>query len=624
MENQEELNKADMAAIEQDEKMFGNKIQSKPIPEVGIGISDKDVINDLLGAASKTGVDLSSLNSFLDVSRSRDQQYRIIDEMCQDSIPSAILESFTEDTTEMNESGKIIWATSDDDRIGKTVNNLIESLQVNKHISKWASSLIKYGDAYVRLYRQSEYEPDLLFNKNKNLNEDVNVHISSENDKLVNYIELVSNPATTYELTKFGKTAGFIQTQVAPVTSNANNPLKLNNYYKYSFNQSDIDVFEPNKFVHGSLDSNVDRTQEEVEIALDSSFKPSNGQEVKSLKYGVKSGQSVFYNAFRIWRELSLLENSLMLNRVTKSSILRIIQIETGNIAKEETNQIMQSVKQMIEQKIAVNPGMGIAEYNNPGPVENNIYMPTHDGKGQITTSQIGGDVNISDIADIDYFKNKFYGSLGVLKQYFGDTDDAAGFNGGTSLSVISSRYAKKVKSFQHALIEMVTTLINIFLIDRGLSNYVGKFTINMLPPTTQEDIDRQSNSSNKIAIVRDVMDLLTDIQDPSIKLKILKNLLTSIVNDPEVIGLIQEEIDNLEKETEENGEIELSQNSPKESPEEGNLNNLLRRNSTDFLDTNLELKQPEEGSLETENNEEVLPTGQEIGIDLTNPEDEE
>ena len=48
-----------------------------------------------------------------------------------------------------------------------------------------------------------------------------------------------------------------------------------------------------------------------------------------------------------------------------------------------------------------------------------------------------------------------------------------------------------------------------------------------MLPPTTQEDIDRRDNMSTKINIVSDIMNLLSDLPDESAKLDILKKLLS-------------------------------------------------------------------------------------------------
>ena len=93
-------------------------------------------------------------------------------------------------------------------------------------------------------------------------------------------------------------------------------------------------------------------------------------------------------------------------------------------------------------------------EYNNPGPIENNVYIPTRGGIGAITTSQIGGDgADPKSLADLDYFKKLLFAGLGIPSQFLGDTDDATGFNGGSSLTLISSRYAKKIRAIQSSLI---------------------------------------------------------------------------------------------------------------------------------------------------------------------------
>jgi hypothetical protein len=70
-----------------------------------------------------------------------------------------------------------------------------------------------------------------------------------------------------------------------------------------------------------------------------------------------------------------------------------------------------------------------------------------------------------------------------------------------------------------------------------------------MLPPTTQEEIDRRDNLSSKIQIASDIMNTLTAVEDPIVKIKILKSLLSTIVNDNDVITLIEEYIEKLEKE---------------------------------------------------------------------------
>lgn len=267
----------------------------------------------------------------------------------------------------------------------------------------------------------------------------------------------------------------------------------------------------------------------------------------------------------------------------------------------------LQGVKALMEQKSAISAGGSMNEYTNPGPIENNIYVPTYNGKGAITANQIGGDVNITNLPDIDYFQNKFFGSMRIPKQYFGLTDDGAGFSGGQSLAIISSRYAKLVKRIQNSIIQALTSVINLLLIDKGLESYINKFTLKMQPPTTQEEIDRRDNLASKVQIVNDIMNLLSDIDDNVTKISILKSLLSTIITDTEVISLIDEYINKLENEDVETP-LEKEENLSDESEDNFNIDNLLN--------TKPEINIPE---VETEENEENnLPTPEETGLDMT------
>lgn len=299
----------------------------------------------------------------------------------------------------------------------------------------------------------------------------------------------------------------------------------------------------------------------------------------------------------------------MLLNRITKSSIVRIINVEVGDMPKEMVGPHLQGIKALMEQKAAINEGNSIQEYTNPGPIENNIYVPINNGKGAITTDQVGGDVNISQIPDIEYFQNKFFGAMRIPKQYFGLTEDGAGFNGGESLAIISSRYAKMIKRIQNSIIQAITSAINLMLIDKGLNQYINKFTIKMQPPTTQEEVDRRENTTSKIQIVSDVMNLVSDVEDPTTKLKILKSLLSSVISDPEVISLLQDEISRLEDQG--------IDNNPDSSLGDEDSSNIDLGGSSEplNLDAELGLEEPIE---ETEEEGETLPTPEEIGVDMT------
>ena len=557
---------AENNAFVKDDTLYGKTIETVPKEPKNIGIDvDASLIYDLanLDASQR---DLSEIEKFTNISTDRNTLYSLIDQMAADPRMSVALEYYAEDSTERNEQGKIVWAESNDADTAKYINFLLDSLNINKNIYGWVYSLCKYGDVYVRLYRESEMDDDLFqqdedetqekkqLNESAQMQEDLNVKAYSKNDRYVHYVEMVPNPAEMFELTRFGQSRAFIQAP-APFSTDYNYTSEeawlanAANRYTYKFKKEDITIYPPTEFVHALIDDNVDRFPETVDI-----FKTNDDYESdkNSLSYSVRKGHSLLAGLFKVWREMMLLENSVLLNRITKSSIVRVIGVEIGDMPKEMVKPHLNGVKSLIEQKTAIHTNDKMSEYTNPGPIENNIYIPTRNGQGAITTTQIGGDVDVKSLIDLDHFADLLYGQLGIPKQYMGVTDDSTGFNGGTSLSLISAKYAKRVKKIQQAMINMITDLINLLLVQKKQTKYINKFSIQMLKPMTEEEKNRQENLSSEIQMVSDVMNLTQDIEDPIIKLKMLKALLSNSITNTEVIDLIQEQIDALEAQIEE------------------------------------------------------------------------
>ena len=538
---------------------YNNVTVSKPLPDKLNSIDTDGILFDnIIAASSEHDLNLPAINSFNSVSRTRDNIYDMIDTMAQDATISAILDIYAADACEPNDQGQIVWVTAEDERVAKEVEHLLDAMRIDKNAFGWVYSLIKYGDLYLRLYRESEYNDPIFdvkkINAKEQLNENVIVKAYSKNDRYAEYMEMNKNPAEVFELTRFGKTVGYIKTHIHKVDPDDTLGTAFSQFnYTYSFDLNDIDVFSATEFVHACLEDNSGRTTEEVTI--------TSGDDDVTSTYSVRRGQSLLYDSFKTWRELTLLEDAVLLNRITKSALVRIVSVNVGDMEKSDVRTLLQRIKQMIETKAAINVGKSITDYTNPSAVENTIYVPVHGETGAISTQNLGGDVNVGDLVDLDYWKNKLTGSLSIPKQYLGDTDDSTGFNGGTSLSLISSRYAKTVKRIQNAFIQAITDAINLLLFDRGLTDYINKFTIKMQQPTTQEEKDRKENMANTINTIQTIMGLLDLVEDPVLKLTVLKSLLSDAISDTTVIQAIQDQIDMIEASNEENGETAEGEN---------------------------------------------------------------
>lgn len=619
--------------------LIGTKI--KPIPnepqEIGVDLENQ-LPNQILDAIETSSLDLNSIESFTNVAQSREQIYGLIDTMAEDDRVSAVLETYAEDVVETNDKGQVVWCESSDDEVNNYISTLLDELNIDKHAYEWVYSLIKYGDLYLQLFRdEDDDKEDALFKSKEDdrrlneswddedekeaLKEDVNLVVSS-NKPYIPYVKMKANPGEMFELTRRGKTMGYIEAP-ANIINNVVNK-EITSYLFYKMKQSDVNIYQATEFVHGALyNNNSMRCPEEVTITIG-----DDEEKAVESSYEVRKGQSILYNQFRTWREMSLLENSILLSRLTKSAVLRILNIDIGDMPKDQAQNYLDRIKSIIEQKSSISVGKSINEYTNPGPMENTMYVPVHNQQGTINAQIIGGDYDPKNLTDYDAFVDKFYGSMRVPKQFFNLTGDSTGFNGGTSLTIISSRYGKEIKQIQNIFIQTLTDLVNLFLIDRGYYGYINKFKLRMQTPVTQEELDRRENARNRMGVINDIMQQISGvIDDNTIKVKILKSLLSTAVTDPEVITLLQDYIDSLE-------DADENKENPKEDEESKTPRTPRSEPSDEMKAFDKELgfgeeptEEPTEESPAEEitqetptstSNDSYLPTPDELGLDLT------
>lgn len=472
-------------------------------------------------------IDSEAISKFRTLSSDRNEKYAAYEDMLKDATTAAAIEMYADDATQYDpKTGKIIWAESADPNIAKAANRLIDVLQLNEKAWQYCYALCTYGDIYLRIYRKgdnADYE-DLL-NTQPGI---IRTKVQDLTRPMEEYVEYVEDPATIYDLQLKGKTCGFVRIKTNVTTtqnSYIHNGMNLN-----QVNVENIDFYDRRSFVHISLSESINRNPEYLAV--------NDTNKGKTTVYKVKSGKSILEDAYEASQTVKLLEDSMLLSRLTKAPLVRLLQVEVGDTPKPEVEGLLRRIKNMIEQKIAMNTNSGEARsYNSPGPMENVVYIPVKNGKGAITVNTLGGDINVKDIADIDYFNNKKLSALKTPKQFL-NYDSPEGLGNGTSLTRVSSRYAHTVMRVQNALISGVTTLLNLYFLDKNLE-YINKFDIKMVSPSTIEDIERDEQMSNRINQVGDIMQLISEVVTDKGKLETLKSLLSTYLNLSEVSGIV-------------------------------------------------------------------------------------
>lgn len=515
------------------------KVRIKPNTEaqdnISIARKGKDLVSILSDEIEHGNLlDIASINEFRTLSDVREQQYRVYDEMKEDSVISAALELYADDATQYNRDGSIIWVDSDSDNpdIAKFGNRIIDMLGLNANAWSHIYCLCLYGDIYLETFSDDSREES---QSRKDSHGNVDLVKRPIGYKLEEYIEMYSNPCELYDITEKGKTVGFIKVNKDDITND--NIIGTNVYQLQNINKQS--VYDPKKFIHISLYNNTDRYPERLILpGIDS----KTGEQTQ-YEFKIRRGKSILHDVYKIYQELKLMEDSILLNRVTRSSIIRLLQVEVGDSTKSQITNIMKRLKQMIEQRTMLNKNEGTFKNQaSPGPIDNIIYVPTRNGKGTVSMSNIGGDVDIKSIADIDYFSNKLYGGLKIPKQFLGQNMEGSGLSSGTSLTKLDARYARTIKRIQNAYIQGITTLINIFALDKGLDDYVNNFTVKMVSPSTIEDSERDDTMSNRMSLISDFIELLGDQYSDETTKKVFEYFVDTYLSDNELSEILKDD----------------------------------------------------------------------------------
>lgn len=515
------------------QKRMLNGIRVKPNPGK---TPDSDIDPDselaqILGADSLTQQQMLSIAAFRELSHNRSEQYDVFDEMEKDATISAALKMYADDATQYNLDGDVIWVESADPNIAKFGNRLLDKLGIQRNAWTHIYNLVKYGDLYLETF----YDDEEFGMKSKVVDGATNVLQHKAGARIEEYVEMVDDAASIFDLRKKGKVAGFIRLD-------GQNPQQTNYTRAFSTNLTGTaqQILPSDKFIHISLGEASTRFPETFEIEY-----ANESGDIVINSFKVSKGKSMLEDAFKSFRELKLMEDSILLNRVTRSSITRILQIEVGDMPKGQVREKLRQIKQMIEQRSFLDKDKG--EFNNmaaPGPVDNVIYVPTRNGNGAITSTTLGGDVDPKSLADIEYYKQKLAGGLGIPLAFLESTSgDGGGLSSGTALTKLDNRYARSVKRIQMAYISGITTLLNIFAIRKGLTSYVNSFSVRMLSPSTIEDADRDEQLDNRVRIMNDLLSIITSQEEayPKDVIKqITEYLMSTFLNKPEITEILQ------------------------------------------------------------------------------------
>jgi len=367
--------------------------------------------------------------------------FRDYDSMDMDPILSSALDIYADECTAKNEQGNVLKIHHPDDKIKQILENLFyDIMNIEFTLWPWTRNLVKYGDLFLQLEM-------------------------AEGLGIINVI-----PMSVYETSRV---EGF----------DPQNPQRVKFVYSPFMN--------PNSG-YSPANSGNKKEYENYEVAH---FRLNS--DANFLPYG----KSMIEGGRRVWKQLSLMEDAMLIHRVMRAPEKRIFKVDVGNIPPNEVDNYMQKIINGSKKVPFMDERTG--EYNLKYNMQNLIedyYMPVRGSDNGTSIDTLKG-LEYNMIDDINYLKNKLMSSLKIPKSYLGYEED---INGKATLAAQDIRFAKTIERVQRVLISELTKIAIVHLYSQGIEDdSLTNFSLELTIPSKIYEQEKVELYTSKVALIQ-------------------------------------------------------------------------------------------------------------------------
>ena len=144
---------------------------------------------------------------------------------------------------------------------------------------------------------------------------------------------------------------------------------------------------------------------------------------------------SYLHKAIKAVNQLRMIEDSLVIYRLSRAPERRIFYIDVGNLPKVKAEQYLRDVMMRYRNKLVYDANTGeIRDDKKFMSMMEDFWLPRREGGRGTEITTLPGGQNLGEITDIEYFKKKLYRSLNVPPSRM---DGEGGFNLGRSSEIL-------------------------------------------------------------------------------------------------------------------------------------------------------------------------------------------
>tara|TARA_R110000772_G_scaffold6049_3_gene21390 strand:+ start:1751 stop:3502 length:1752 start_codon:yes stop_codon:yes gene_type:complete len=181
-------------------------------------------------------------------------------------------------------------------------------------------------------------------------------------------------------------------------------------------------------------------------------------------------GRSLLENGRKIFKQLTLMEDAMLIHRIMRAPEKRVFKIDVGNIPPREVEQFMQKIINKMKKVPVIDQKTG--DYNlkyNIESVTEDYFLPVRGGDSGTQIDTLPGLSNNDAIDDVEYLRNKLMASLRIPKAFLGYEEGLSG--GKATLAAEDVRFARTIERLQKIVVSELTKIGIVHLYSQGFTD---------------------------------------------------------------------------------------------------------------------------------------------------------
>jgi hypothetical protein len=377
--------------------------------------------------------------------------YSEYDAMDTDAIIASALDIIADESTLKSEMGEVLSIRSSDEDIQKILYNLFyDVLNIEFNLWPWIRNMCKYGDFFLKLEIAEKYG---VYN--------VIPYTAYHIERQEGYD--MKNPASVrFRFDPDGISASSYGYFDVPNSSQQGNSIIFDNYEMAHFR-----------------------------LLTDTNFLPY--------------GRSYIEPARKLFKQYTLMEDAMLIHRITRAPEKRIFYINVGNIAPTEVENFMQKTITKMKRTPYIDQQTG--EYNLKYNMQNlleDFYIPVR-GNDQSTKIDTLQGLQYDGITDVEYLRDKLFAALKVPKAFLGYEKD---LTGKATLAAEDIRFARTIDRIQRIMLSELNKIALVHLYTQGYSSEsLTNFELSLTTPSIIYDQERIALMKEKVELSNSMMD---------------------------------------------------------------------------------------------------------------------